>query len=192
MVSFSLIILPGSAEIDLNGRLWKEAERNLWVISTILHDVSALIVSFISRLLFSLSSSFCPYRAESRVCILRGVSYCKCRLPVMLWGPWPVWTLGHKKIIVSDPDIYDQPGQVPPWWCGAPSSSDVTLATSFYHQPVFMFMGNSQILPQITVWRPINFWSNIWVGWKLLHLNDYTSFSHMDHKTWATSWSFIH
>ena len=132
-----------------------------------MHDVSALVVSFISRLLFSLSSSFCPYRAESRVCILRGVSYCKCRLPVMLWGPWPVWTLGHKKIIVSDPDIYDQPGQVPPWWCGAPSSSDVTLATSFYHQPVFMFMGNSQILPQITVWRPINFCSNIWVGWKL-------------------------
>ena len=94
-----------------------------------------------------------------------------------------VWS-GHKKIIVSDPDIYDQPGQVPPWWCGAPSSSDVTLATSFYHQPVFMFMGNSQILPQITVWRPINFCSNIWVGWKLP-----PSHICMDHKTWATSFT---
>ena len=98
-----------------------------------------------------------------------------------------VWS-GHKKIIVTDPDIYDQASTRPgaPMMMlqqRAPWSYDVTLATSFYHQPVFMFMGNFQILPQITVWRvlltsPPTF---EYGG------SYFTSFSHMDHNTWATS-----
>ena len=153
MVSFSLTYF---AQPCRNWPEWTSLKRN-WkkLISTIMHDVSACVVSFISRLLFSLSSSFCPYRQHSRVCILRGVRYCKCRLLVMLWGPcldYRVWS-GHKKIIVSDPDIYGHGQTRCLLMQRSPSSADVTLATSFYHQPVFMFMGNFQILPQITVWR---------------------------------------
>ena len=71
-------------ETYLNDHAWHEC------LCSFFH-FQAFIFSFLQ---------FLPIQLQhSRVCILRGVRYCKCRLLVMLWGPRPVWTTEYEAAI---------------------------------------------------------------------------------------------